>query len=106
MTLTNERWIRAHKYIDLLRKENKELSTDVIFGRRLINMDELSQAESYLNRMLSMIVENPLEYAAFLFELGSLSLRKYGYRKAEEVFNHAYTIRKNLLPENHLLIAR
>jgi tetratricopeptide (TPR) repeat protein len=106
MTLTNERLTKVHKYIDAVKKEYKELSTDVMFGRLLISMDELSKAESYLNRMLSTTVENTLENAAFLVEMGNLSLRRNDYRRAEEIFNRVYAIRKNLLPENHPLIAR
>jgi tetratricopeptide (TPR) repeat protein len=106
MTLVNERLKKVQNYIDAVKKECKELSTDIMFGRLLISMDELSKAESYLNRMLSTTVENTLENAAFLVEMGNLSLRRNDYRRAEEMFNRAYAIRKKLLRENHPLIAR
>jgi tetratricopeptide (TPR) repeat protein len=106
MTLTNERSAKVHKYIDAVKEEYKELSTDVMFGRLLISMGELSKAESYLNRMLSTTVDNTLENAAFLVEMSNLSLRRNDYRRAEEMFNRAYAIRQNLLPKNHPLIGR
>lgn len=106
MTVTNERLTQVHKYIEAVRKEYEWLSTDVIFARLLINMDELFKAELYLNRILSTTKINTLDNATLLDEMGNLSLRRNNYMKAEEMFNDAYAIRKNLLPEGHYLIAR
>ena len=74
MALTNERLTAAHRYIDTFNKEYKELSADVMLGRLLIHMDELSKAKSYLNQMLSMMEEEILENAAFWVEAGDLHL--------------------------------
>jgi tetratricopeptide (TPR) repeat protein len=106
MTLRNEKSTLVQKYINAVRNEYKELSTDVIYPHLLITMDELAKAESYINRMISTTAENTLENAALLVEMGYIHIRRHEYKKAQEVFNRAYATRKELLRENDTLIAR
>ncbi|CAF0719308.1 unnamed protein product [Adineta steineri] len=70
------------------------------------HLNELTKAESYINRMLPMTTADTLENAAFLAEMGCLHIRRYEYQKANEIFNRVYATRKHLLDENHPLIAR
>ncbi|CAF1523343.1 unnamed protein product [Adineta ricciae] len=98
--------LKTRKYIDAVKNEYQHLSTDAMFASLLITMDELGKAELFIKRKLSILAENTLENAAFLVASGNLHLRKSQYKKAEEAFNRAYTIRRDLLPPDDMLIAR
>ncbi|CAF0936735.1 unnamed protein product [Adineta steineri] len=106
MTSTSAKSTRIQNFINAIKDEYQDLSTDIIYPRLLITIDELTKAESYINRMLPMTGADALENAAFLAEMGCLHIRRNEYQKANEIFNRVYATRKHLLDENHPLIAR
>lgn len=101
MKLTDEAMIGVQDYIDATKNQYEDMTISVIFGRLLIETDELTKSKTYFNLLLRSTIDNCLEQADILDQLGRISYLRSEHTIALQHYNEAYQIRRTHLRLNH-----
>jgi tetratricopeptide (TPR) repeat protein len=97
MTLTDEGREDVEDYIASVKNDFEDMDNRVIFGRLLIEMNELTKAEKYFNFLLKSVEKLSLVEADVLDEIGHIFLNQFENNLASEKYQKAYDIRLKLL---------
>ncbi|CAF3914590.1 unnamed protein product [Rotaria sp. Silwood1] len=101
MTATDEGMKDVQEYIDFTKKHYGDMDVSIIFGRLLIDMNELTKAEKYFNLLMKTTEKNSLLEADILVQMGHINMTRAQHSAALQCYSRAYDIRKDHFHSNH-----
>jgi tetratricopeptide (TPR) repeat protein len=90
------------EYLQSIKKEMKEHSPTMLFGRLLlIEMDQVGKAEKYFEMLLKTLPSDHQDMASVYNSIGNVYDRKREFSLALEYYNKGYEMRLRLLRQHH-----
>ncbi|CAF4337813.1 unnamed protein product, partial [Rotaria sp. Silwood2] len=98
MTVSNEGQIIKEKYIKDSRRQIKDLSINILFGRLMCDMGLWNQSQHFLERLLNSTNSNNEDLAKIEYSLGDVHQWKGEWKEARKYYDWAHDRIKNIKP--------